>query len=121
MTAQDWKPGREAAEKALRGVVQMADGIKANNSSSAADIAFAYRTMASMATVATPNALLAIEERLAELVHQQRIGNAIAGAKLLGLYDHAESTQVRENIREIVRTSLDLAPKTETTPGTETP
>ncbi|MGA6208099.1 hypothetical protein ACPESR_25430 [Nocardia testacea] len=121
MTAQDWKPGREAAEKALRGVVKMADGMWEIDGSKPADLALAHRTMASMATVATPNALLAIETRLGELVEQQRISNAIAGVQLLRGFNHAELNQAREKVRDIVRDLLDLAPKTDTTPGTETP
>lgn len=72
MSAQAWKPGREAAERALRGVGQMADNLAKNPIVSVAQATWDRQAITALGVVATANALLAVEERLGELVAIQR-------------------------------------------------
>lgn len=59
-------------------------------------------TDAETAGIATAHALLAIEQRLGELVEQQRMANTITALHHIGCYDGHEYIAARATVRRVL-------------------
>ncbi|WP_063039669.1 hypothetical protein [Nocardia pseudovaccinii] len=102
--------GRPAAEHLIKTASDIARLLsEAGALASAADHATAQQNQAVLGSLATANALLAVEGRLGELVEQLRVGNVIAAFGtdgedgLLAIDDQASAaTYVRAHVGEIV-------------------
>jgi hypothetical protein len=109
VSGQDWKPGREAAEKALREAgrysAEVGDGV---GDLTRTEFEIFTNTIASMLGAANSHALLAVEARLGELVEQQRIATAIAATQCgVVFYEPSEFRQVRANVRRLLGLNTD--------------
>jgi len=99
--------GRPTVLNMLRTIKQMADLLPVN--ASPADIATVNAGQTMMAGLATVNALLAIETRLAELVEQQKIANVNAiqaRSSAIGLdyeTDEAADAFLRDRLTGLVK------------------